>query len=220
MDEWLPTTRDVFQAAEQVGFGINPDVNSGNPIGMGIGTVCIHKGVRVTSSSAYLPKNPPPNLTVVTDAHVEKVILDGQAAVAVQTIDGRRYNARREVIISGGALNSPQILLLSGIGPPAELQKHGIPVLHELPQVGENLQDHCSSTAGIVVKKDHDKTFRQSPTPMGWFRIPAVLDSDEFKGLPEPMQEYLQKANVPSWEMATVSLSTYRAQEGGASTFS
>lgn len=202
--EWLPTTRDVFRAAEEVGFGVNPDVNSGNPIGVGIGTVCIYQGIRVTSSSAYL-KNPPQNLTIVTNAHVEKIILDGKAAVAVQTVGGRRYDARKEVIISGGALNSPQILLLSGIGPVEELRKHGIHLQHELPQVGENLQDHCCSTAGIVINKEHDKTFRQSPTPMGWLKVPAVLNSDEFKALPKPTQEYLQKSNVPDWEIATVS---------------
>lgn len=204
MEEWLPTTRDVFQAAEQVGFGINPDVNSGNPIGLGVGTICIYQGARITSSTAYL-KNPPGNLTIVCNAHVEKVVLDGKVAVAVQTVDGRRYDARKEVIISGGALNSPQILLLSGIGPVDKLQKHGILIQHELPQVGENLQDHCFSAAGIVIKKDHDKAFKQSPTPMGWLQVPAVLNSDEFKGLPRAMQEYLQKSNVPNWEVATVS---------------
>lgn len=202
-DEWLPTTRNVLKAAEEVGFGVNPDVNNGNPIGMGVGTVCIYKGTRVTSSSAYLT-NPPSNLTIISDAHIEKIVLEGKVAVGVQTIDGQRFAARKEVIISAGALNSPQILLLSGIGSDG-LQKHNIPVLHELPQVGKNLQDHCFSTAGIIIKKDHDKSFKQSPSPMGWFQVPAVLRSEEFKALPKEMQEYLRKPNVPSWEMATVS---------------
>ncbi|KAK9783377.1 hypothetical protein SCARD494_13196 [Seiridium cardinale] len=201
-EEWLPTTRDVFKAAQETGFGINPDVNNGNPIGMGIGTVCIYKGIRVTSSSAYLT-DPPSNLKIITDAHIEKIILDGKVAVGVQTVDGRQFNATKEVIVSGGALNSPQILLLSGIGPADELQRHGVITLHELPQVGKNLQDHCFSTAGIVIKKDHDKNFKQSPTPMGWFKVPSILASEEFKTLPREMQVYLQKPHVPSWEMAT-----------------
>jgi choline dehydrogenase-like flavoprotein len=203
-EEWLPTTRHVFKAAEEVGFGVNPDVNNGNPIGMGIGTVCIYKGIRVTSSSAYLSR-PPCNLTVIPDAHVEKIILEGNVAAGVKLADGRRFRAKKEVIISGGALNSPQILLLSGIGPSNELKKHEISVLHELPQVGQNLQDHCFSTAGIIIKKDHDKSFKQSPSPMGWFQVPAVLASEEFKALPLDMQQYLRRSNVPSWEMATVS---------------
>ncbi|KAK6087260.1 putative aldehyde dehydrogenase [Seiridium cupressi] len=201
-EEWLPTTRDVFKAAQETGFGINPDVNNGNPIGMGIGTVCIYKGIRVTSSSAYLT-DPPSNLKIIIDAHIEKIILDAKVAVGVQTVDGRQFNATKEVIVSAGALNSPQILLLSGIGPADGLQRHGVVKLHELPQVGKNLQDHCFSTAGIVIKKDHDKNFKQSPTPMGWFKVPSVLASEEFGALPREMQEYLQKPHVPSWEMAT-----------------
>jgi choline dehydrogenase-like flavoprotein len=211
--EWLPTTRHVFEAAEQVGFGVNADINDGNPLGMGMGTACIYKGVRVTASTAYLT-DPPQNLTIVSNAQVQKIILEGKVAVGVQTIDGRRFSARKEVVISGGALNSPQILLLSGIGPSDELKKHGVPVLHELPQVGQNLRDHCFSTAGIVIKKDHDKSFKQSPSPMGWFQVPAVLNSEEFKELPKTMQEYLRKPNVPNWEIATVSLKKHYCTRG------
>lgn len=202
-DEWLPTTRNVFEAAQEVGFGVNPDVNNGNPIGMGIGTVCIYKGIRVTSSSAYLT-NFPSNLTILPNTHIGKIIMKGKVAIGVQTADGQSFAARREVIISAGALNSPQILLLSGIGPAHELQKHDIATVHELPQIGKNLQDHCFSTAGIVIKKDHDKSFKQSPSPMGWFQVPAVLASEEFRALSTEKQEYLIKSNVPSWEMATV----------------
>lgn len=203
-DEWLPTTRDVFQAANEVNFGTNRDVNNGNPIGMGVGTVCIYKGIRVTSSSAYLTE-PPSNLTIVTNAQIAKIILENKVAVGVQTVDGRSFAARKEVIISGGALNSPQILLLSGIGPATELQKHGIRPVHNLPHVGRNLRDHCFSTAGIVIKKQHDKPFKQSPSPMGWFQIPKVIESKEFETLSPDTQSYLRKSHVPSWEMATVS---------------
>ncbi|KAH8676139.1 hypothetical protein BX600DRAFT_508317 [Xylariales sp. PMI_506] len=201
-ENWLPTTRDVFVAADQVGFGVNPDVNSGKPIGMGIGTVCIYQGTRVTSSSAYLA-NPPRNLTIVSDAQIAKVILSNNVAVGVATIDGRQFMARKEVIVSGGALNTPQILLLSGIGPVDELKKTGIVASHDLPQVGRNLQDHCFSTAGIVIEKKHSESFKQSPSPMGWFQVPAVLQSQEFGDLPSNLQSFLQKPDVPNWEMAT-----------------
>ncbi|ETS87181.1 hypothetical protein PFICI_01009 [Pestalotiopsis fici W106-1] len=200
-EEWLPGTRDVFKAAEQVGFGVNPDVNNGNPMGMGMGMVCIHKGVRVTSSSAYL-SSPPSNLTIIADAHVAKIILNGKTAQGVQIIDGRRFTAKKEVIISGGAINSPQILLCSGIGPSSELEKLGIDVLHDLPAVGKNLRDHCFSLAGLVIKKTHDAPFKQIPSPMGWFQVPAVLASAEFQDLPLETQNYLKKSHVPSWELA------------------
>ncbi|ORY66063.1 glucose-methanol-choline oxidoreductase-like protein [Pseudomassariella vexata] len=201
-EDWLPTTHDVFAAAQEVGYKINEDVNNGSPIGIGIGPVSLYKGVRVSSSSAYLA-NPPANLTVVAHAQVAKVIIEGQTAIGVQTTDGRQFNARKEIILSGGAINTPQILLLSGIGPSDELSKHGITTAHNMPQVGKNLRDHCFSTAGIVIKKTHDKTFKQSPTPMGWFQIPAVLGSEEFEALPVATQNYLRKPNIPNWEMAT-----------------
>ncbi|KAK7907983.1 FAD/NAD(P)-binding protein [Apiospora marii] len=202
--EWLPTTDDVFRAAEEVGLGINPDVNSGSPIGMGIGTACIHKGTRVTSASAYL-SSPPSNLVVVTDALVEKIMFEQDVAVGLKIASGARFMARKEVIISGGAINSPQLLLLSGLGPEEALRKHGIPRVLDLPQVGRNLQDHCFSTAGIVIKKGHTTTplLQQSPSPMGWFQLPAVLRSREFQALPLPMQTYLRRPLVPNWEMAT-----------------
>ncbi|KAI4598546.1 hypothetical protein KJ359_002957 [Pestalotiopsis sp. 9143b] len=104
-DEWLPTVKDIFKAADQVGFGVNPDVNNGNPIGVGMGMACIYKGVRVTSSSAYLSK-PPGNLTIIASAHVAKIILSGKIAQGVETTDGQRFAAKKEVIVSGGAINT------------------------------------------------------------------------------------------------------------------
>ncbi|KAK8049616.1 hypothetical protein PG994_011346 [Apiospora phragmitis] len=201
-DEWLSTTSDVFKAAEEVGLGLNPDVNNGSPIGMGIGTACIYKGVRVTSASAYLT-SPPANLTIITNALVQKVIFEENVAVGVQIASGLRFWARKEVIISTGAINSPQLLLLSGLGPEEELRKHDIPRILELPQVGRNLQDHCFSAAGIVIKKGREALFKQSPSPMGWFQLPAVLDSEEFQALPLQMQTYLRRPLVPNWELAT-----------------
>ncbi len=87
-----------------------------------------------------------PNLTVITRALVCRILFEGQRAVGVAYRDhaGRtvELRARREVVLSGGAINSPQLLLLSGVGPRAELERHGIPLVHELPGVGQNLQDH------------------------------------------------------------------------------
>lgn len=174
---------------------------------MGMGMACIYDGVRVTSSSAYLSR-PPRNLTIITDAHVAKIIMSDKVARGVQTIDGRRFAANKEVIISGGAINSPQILMCSGIGPSDKLEKHGIEVLHHLPEVGKNLRDHCFSLAGIVVKKSHEQPFKQIPSPMGWFKVPSVLASAEFLDLPVETQNYLRKSHVPNWELAAVCTSS------------
>lgn len=210
-EEWMPDIGDVFTAAEQIGHRINEDVNDGDPIGMGMGSVCIADDVRATSSSAYLSR-PPPNLKIIVNAPVARVFFEEKRAVGVETVDGRRMLARKEVILSAGALNTPQILKLSGIGPADELKKHNIPLVHDLPGVGENLQDHCFSTFGIVMKKDTTLPpgpESQSPTPMGWFKLPSVETSPDFHQLPQRLQQHMHKPTVPAMEIATVSLTSH-----------
>jgi len=125
----------------------NGDFNGARQEGAGLYQVTQHfrgaqKGERCSAASAYLfPAMGRANLTVLTCSVVEKVIVEEGRATAVQ-LRGRRIAARREVILSGGAFNSPQLLLLSGIGPVEELRAHGIEPVHELPGVGQNLQDH------------------------------------------------------------------------------
>jgi choline dehydrogenase-like flavoprotein len=187
-------------AAEQSGFSTNTDANSGDPIGMGMGSVCIYRGQRLTASSAYL-SSPPSNITILTEASVARILIKGKTAIGVELVSGRKFLASKEVIISGGALNSPQILMLSGVGPKEELQKHRIPLIHELPMVGKNLQDHCFSSVGIVMKRDEcspASTGQQSPTPMGWFKIPTVLSSKEHESLPGKLKTFLDMPTVPT----------------------
>lgn len=174
-----------------------------------MGTVCVYKGQRLTSAMAYL-RNPPPNLTILPDAAVAKVLFKEKTAIGVRTIDGREFFASQEVILSEGALNTPHILLLSGIGPKEELQKHSVHMVQELSKVGRDLQDHCFSTAGIVLKKDinREASPMQSPTPMGWFKSPVILSSIEYKELPEKKRKFLQAPTVPSFEIATVGPAT------------
>jgi choline dehydrogenase len=105
------------------------------------------EGRRWSSARAYLhPIRQRPNLTIITHALASRVLFEGKRAVGVayRTREGQmvEIQARGEVLLSGGAINSPQLLLLSGIGPRAELERHGIPQIHELPGVGQNLQDH------------------------------------------------------------------------------
>jgi choline dehydrogenase-like flavoprotein len=109
-----------------------------------------HKnGERWSAAKGYLTPNlARPNLTVITSAHTTRILLEGKRAVGVEYRHGnqgselKQIKASKEVLLCAGALQSPQILMLSGIGPTAELQKHGIAVLHDLPGVGENLHDH------------------------------------------------------------------------------
>ena len=217
----------MFIAAEEVGMGVNPDVNSGNPIGMGMGAACMYQGARTTAAS-YL-KNAPSNLTVAVNSTVANVLLDGKKAKGIKTIDGKEYFAKRDVILSGGALNSPQLLMLSGIGPTDELQKHGIPVLHELPDVGKHLQDHCFATATLLQKPGtndrmtfetdqkaveaaraqhtKDKTGLMAElycsTPMGWFKNDKIFETAEYKALDKHIQDHIKKPTVPIFELTT-----------------
>lgn len=183
---------------------LNADVNSGNPIGMGIGTACIFDGRRITASSAYLRKCP--NLTVLTDCLVRRIMFnDGNVATSVETTGNLTFTARREIIVSAGAINSPQQLLLSGLGPADELNRHSIEAVHDLPQVGQSLQDHCFSTAGIVLKRESLTTEekKQSPSPMGWFKLGALERSSELNALSDSFKTYLASPTVPHWELAT-----------------
>jgi choline dehydrogenase-like flavoprotein len=227
-DIWEKNIGDVFVAAEQVGLGTNPDINSGNPIGMGIGASTVYKGSRITSSAYLL--GVPSNLTIMTATPVTKVLISGKTATGVLTADGTQFIATKDVILSGGAINSPQLLMLSGIGPADQLKNHGISVVHDLPFVGKNLQDHCFSTATLLQKegtndrmayetddsvkaaaKEQFEKDRTGPlsqlycgNPMGWFKNENVFKSPEFAALPKNTQELLLKPTVPIFEIATV----------------
>jgi choline dehydrogenase-like flavoprotein len=134
------------EAAKQAGYPENRDFNGPSQEGVGLYQVTHRNGERFSAAKAYLtPNRQRPNLHVVTGAHATRVLLEGRRAVGVAfRQDGaqRELRARREVILSAGAFLSPQLLLLSGIGPGEHLRELGIPVLHDLPGVGRNLQDH------------------------------------------------------------------------------
>lgn len=134
------------EAGKQAGFPENRDFNGASQEGVGLYQVTHKNGERYSAAKAYLaPHRDRPNLHVITGAHATRVLLDGQRAVGVAYRQGgvdKELRARREVLLSAGALLSPQLLMLSGIGPAAQLQAHGIPVRHALPGVGANLHDH------------------------------------------------------------------------------
>ncbi len=134
------------QAGVQAGFKRNADFNGTEQEGVGNYQVTHRGGERFSAAKAYLTPNlARPNLKVMTDVHATRIVFDGKRAAGVEYRQGgslQTLTARREVLLCAGALQSPQLLLLSGIGPGAELQRHGIGVLHDLPGVGRNLHDH------------------------------------------------------------------------------
>ncbi|PWT85194.1 MAG: choline dehydrogenase, partial [Proteobacteria bacterium] len=139
---------DAFRdAAEQVGIPKTNDYNAGNYEGSAYFQVTQRRGMRWSTATAFLkPATQRPNLRVLTEAQVKRVRLDGKRATGVEFWQDKTLVSaavRREVIVSAGAIGSPQILQLSGIGPAGLLRQHGIDVRHELAGVGENLQDHC-----------------------------------------------------------------------------
>jgi choline dehydrogenase-like flavoprotein len=138
------------EAGKQAGHPENKDFNGAEQHGVGMFQVTHKGGERWSAAKGYLtpyiaPNLARPNLTVITHAHTTRILLEGKRAVGVEYRHGnelKQIKASQEVLLCAGALQSPQILMLSGIGPTAELQKHGIAVVHDLPGVGENLHDH------------------------------------------------------------------------------
>lgn len=141
-----PLSGAFVQAAMAAGYPFNDDFNGPSQEGVNCYEVTQKNGERWSAARAFLhPALGRPNLTVLTGAHAERVLFEGKRAVGVAfRRDGARdsLSARREVLLAGGAVNSPQLLMLSGIGDPGQLARHGIAVRHALPGVGRNLQDH------------------------------------------------------------------------------
>ncbi len=136
-----------IQAAEQVGIPRTDDFNGAAQDGVGYYHVTARNGRRCSAHVAFLkPAMKRPNLRVEIHAHAERVLFAGNRATGVifRRRDGERVTVRatREVILAGGAINSPQLLMLSGVGPAGHLMDHGVDVVHDLPGVGRNLQDH------------------------------------------------------------------------------
>ena len=135
-----------FEAAQQAGYPLTDDVNGYRQEGFARFDRNVHNGRRLSAARAYLhPVKHRSNLRIETFAHVTEVLTDGLRATGVSYLKaGRRAKQVEagEVVLSGGAINTPQLLQLSGIGDPALLEPLGIPVVHNLPGVGENAQDH------------------------------------------------------------------------------
>ncbi|MDE0705152.1 MAG: choline dehydrogenase [Rhodospirillaceae bacterium] len=141
-----PLYTAFIEAGVQAGYGRTADMNGYRQEGFGPMDMTVYRGRRWSTANAYLkPARRRANLHVASGALAARLILDGRRARGVEYRQGdalRTARARREIILSGGPINAPQLLMLSGVGPAGHLQEHGIGVVHDLPGVGENLQDH------------------------------------------------------------------------------
>ena len=142
-----PLCKYFLDAAKELGYPITEDFNSSDFEGAGVYEANIDNGRRASSNSAYLkPALSRSNLHIIRNTAVQKIVFDNECrACAVQVADGAQvanYAARKEIILSAGAVDTPKLLMLSGVGDGAQLSSHQIPVRNELKAVGKNLQDH------------------------------------------------------------------------------
>ena len=148
------------EAAREMGYASCPDFNVAQPEGFGIPDCTIRQGRRASTARAFIdPVAKRPNLSVISRSTVSRVVMEGRAARGVElvTSNGSRTLAcKGEVILCAGALGSPQLLMLSGIGPGQHLQQHGIAVAADLPDVGQNLQDHPIAMGMFLAAADID----------------------------------------------------------------
>jgi choline dehydrogenase len=151
-----PTCRAWVEAAQQYGLPANRDFNTQTTYGVGSYQLSLQGRWRCSAAAAFLrPAIGRTNLTLATRAHVTRVLFEQNRAVGVQWLAGNRKHgarAEREVILSAGTIQSPQVLQLSGVGPADLLRKHDIPVIVDAPQVGENLQDHYQARTIVRLK--------------------------------------------------------------------
>ncbi len=175
VEEPHPASKAFVQAARSLGIPANDDFNGPTQEGVGYVELMVGDGVRASASRVFLdPVRKRPNLVVQANALVERVLFDGRQARGVRfRVDGQpRDVSAREVVISGGAINSPQILMLSGIGPADHLKSHGIDVVLDARGVGANLHDHVyvHYLAGVVPSASINQKISRD-----WRMIPDVL---------------------------------------------
>jgi len=144
-----PLFKAFIDSAAEAGYQTNSDMNGKKQEGFGMYDVTINKGERASVSKHYLnPAKNRKNLTIFTDSFVERIIFEGKKAIGIEVKIKNKVEkiySNKEVILSGGSINSPQLLLLSGIGPAEHLKEKGIKVNHNLKGVGRNLQDHLET---------------------------------------------------------------------------
>ena len=198
---------DAFiEAAENIGIPRSDDFNGASQEGVGYFDLTKRNGLRCSSAKAYLkPAKSRPNLSILTNTLTRKIIFEGKKAVGIEVrMNGeiKTIRARKEIILSAGAIGSPQILQMSGVGPAGLLKEHGIDVVKELKGVGENLQDHLQiravyKTSQPTLNDDVNSWFgqfkigaqyifeRRGPMAMGVSQVCAFACSDPALDVPD-----------------------------------
>lgn len=222
---WEPSVKALMDVWLANGTKLNHDHNAGDPIGLAMAISTAYKGVRSTSADAL--NGAPNNLHVLVDTEVSRVIFEGTQAIGVATFDGGTFHANKEIIISCGALDTPRILMHSGIGSADQLQSFGIPLVKANANVGQNLKDHHHVVISIA-REDHtserhrfyrDKELQTAAKAqwehdgtgplseyatalgIGYLKLESLFDSPEFQDLPEEQKAFLQKPTVPHYEI-------------------
>ncbi|MBG0511022.1 GMC family oxidoreductase N-terminal domain-containing protein [Agrobacterium sp. MOPV5] len=175
------SSRLFVDAAVAAGLPFNADFNGDQQEGAGFLQYTTRNGVRSSAASAFLdPVRRRANLRVLTSTNVHKLLMEGRRVTGVRCeTNGREEDfSSREVILSAGAIGSPQLLLLSGIGPEADLRGHGVDVVHDLPGVGANLQDHIyvHILSRVLAEYSINSYIRKSTSVLkSWMLLPQVL---------------------------------------------
>ena len=225
---WEPTLTKTIDIWAEAGYKLRADLSDGEGLGLAVSPHTGFEGVRSTSADMVI--NGPGNLHIVTNSQVVKVLFDGKKAIGIETIAGDIYHASKEIILSAGTLDTPKILMHSGIGPLEQLSKFGISIVHENSAVGQNLGDHyhilptwerretpdmaariafChgspeeKAAAREQWQKYHTGPFADIFTNfgLGMFKAPAVFESKEFIDLPEDSKRHLLAPTTPSYEV-------------------
>ena len=209
-----PIYNAFFAAAVAAGHKQNPDYNGNDQEGIAWTQASISNGRRMSTAECYLkPIRDRQNLNIITEAHIRRLILEGKRCVGVEYERGGQVHyvrAAREIILSAGAIGSPQILELSGIGRPEILKAQGIGVLHELAAVGENLRDHIIARLQWKISKvSHSYNQRASGiglikeigryllTRRGFLTLPAAPIMGFLKTRPEVASPDIQFFMIP-----------------------
>ncbi|KAK7211329.1 hypothetical protein V2G26_018507 [Clonostachys chloroleuca] len=229
-NRWDSYATEMMDIWSDNGYPINTDLGNGNSLGISICPKTVHRGTRVTADNLLYPL--PSNLHIKTASQVRLVIFEGNQATGISLLDGTVLSARKEVILSAGALDTPKILMHSGIGPAEQLSKFGIRTIVNNKFVGQNTKDHYhvalkygrSEESNEVAAFFRDKARQEAALRewnlyrtghftnlgtamnMGFFKSDAVLNSQEFKSLPKEEQARLEMPTVPTYEIAVLGI--------------
>ena len=222
--KWEETLKYQFDIWTDNGIAPNLDHNNGDPIGLAVCASSAHSGVRSTAADALVGATS--NLHIMTDKQVARIICDGKKAVGITTLDGEGFLASKEIILSSGSLDTPRILMHSGIGPADQLKAFGIPVVKVNEHVGQHLKDHQHITP-TWARAEHTSTrqtyYRSKKLqvaaralweadqtgplaeiacvyPIGFPKLDTIFKTREFQKLPDEVKQHILKPTIPTYE--------------------